>query len=349
MGVKRILLARLGMLLLLVSGAPQADIVSDLHSAQVPVAEQSSRALATGAGRALAQVLVKVSGSFELLENSAVQDQLKNARGQVQQYAYLRDANGIEGLSARFEFDSGYITQLVASAGAPLWTANRPLVLAWVVLESPEGRQFVSWEATPERAQALTLAFSRRGVPVQLPLFDLADTAVSVDDVWLRDATIMQAASARYDVENIAVGRMTLLSNDALIGDWTYFYLDERSDRAVNASNTEGFMEEGVGLVAQKMAARYAVAATGESAGNVRMSVAGVYSYADYAGIVNWLQSLELIEYANVERIFQDRIDLRLQANADAAQLAAIIELNSRLQRVENGQFPTQLSYQWLN
>ena len=60
------------------------------------------------------------------------------------------------------------------------------------------------------------------------------------------------------------------------------------------------------------------------------MSVAGVNNYADYAAIVAWLESLELVEYANVTRIVDDKIELRVLAQADAGQLAAIIELNER-------------------
>ncbi len=51
--------------------------------------------------------------------------------------------------------------------------------------------------------------FSRRGVPVQLPVFDLADTtAVSPEDAWRLDATVLQAASVRYNVGNVVAGRL---------------------------------------------------------------------------------------------------------------------------------------------
>ena len=77
-------------------------------------------------------------------------------------------------------------------------------------------------------------------------------------------------------------------------------------------------------------------------------------AYADYAAIVSWLESLELVEAADVERVSADHIELRLRAQADAEQLATIIELNKRLEPlpvtpiVQPGMDPApRLSYQW--
>ncbi|RLA51228.1 MAG: hypothetical protein DRQ98_11820, partial [Gammaproteobacteria bacterium] len=104
---------------------------------------------------------------------------------------------------------------------------------------------------------------------------------------------------------------------------------------------------EGVSIVAEEMSARYAVSASGTDDSSVSMSVVGVFSYADYAGIVSWLEGLELIEHANIEYIQGDRVELRLHAQADAGQLAAIIELNERLVPLPPTDPSDQLSYQW--
>lgn len=348
------MLNRMLWLLLLVTVAARADIVRDLHSAQVPVADQSSQALASASRTALAEVLVKVSGSRNVLDNPAIRAALADARSHVQQYAYSR-GDGPDGeLSARFEFDGSFVTRLVTQAGAPLWTANRPPVLVWMVVEDPGGRYFVNRDSAPELSEQLLAEFSRRGVPVQLPLFDLADTAaISPEDAWRLDTTALQAASARYDVRDIVAGRLTARASGNSVGDWRYLYKGDRVDRPVNAPDTQTFVREGVGMVADEMAARYAVAATATDGGGVSMSVTGVFSYADYAAIVSWLEGLELIEHANVERIQGNRLELRLQARADAAQLATIIELNDKLEPVPvpvpAGAASSQLSYQWRN
>lgn len=339
--------AALGLAFLL-SALCRAEVVRDLYSAQVPVADRSSQALASGARDALAEVLVKVSGSEEALDNPAVQDALPDARSLVQQYAFLREEGAGGGLSARFEFDGSYITRLVTSAGLPLWTANRPRVLVWAVVDRDGARQFVSPETSPQLADELLAEFDRRGVPAQLPLFDLADTtAISVEQAWDLQVEAVLAASTRYDVDNILFGRVVALSTGRWVGDWSYVHQRDRLDRAIQVPESRGFARAGAGLVAESMAARYAVAAKGEVADVVSMTVAGVQGFADYDAIVTWLEGLELITHANVQRIFGDRIELGLVTQADPAQLAPIIELNARLiaQPAAGG----RLDYLWQN
>ena len=332
--------------------ATRAEIVKNLYSAQVPVADQSAAALASASRDALAEVLVKVSGSVDALQYGSIKAALGEARSHVQQYAYVREKDPEASLAARFEFDDAYITGLVTDAGAPLWTANRPLVLVWMVLEDEGGRYFVNWDTAPELSEQLLAAFSRRGVPVQLPLFDLADSAaLAPEQVWRLSESALQAASARYDAQEIMAGRLAVGSTGNAIGNWSYFSAGGRIDRSISAADAESFVREGVAVVAEKMSERYAIAPSAAGTDGVSMAVTGVSRYADYAGIVSWLESLELIEHANVERVQGDRIELRLYAQAGAAQLTPIIELNKRLQPLPlpPAASGSQLNYQWQN
>jgi hypothetical protein len=322
-----------------------------MYSAQVPVADQSSAELVRASRLGLSEVLVKVCGSVEVLGNPLVKEALGGARDRLQRYAYSRDADAQGSLLVTMLFDSAYVTQLVIEAGLPLWTANRPLVLLWLVQEDSGGRQYVNVETAPALVTSLRGEFSRRGVPLQLPLYDLADTAaLSPNQAWSLDGAGLLAASARYNLENVLAGRFARLSTGKVAGEWVYLREDERITRSVTAENEEGFLREGAALVAEAMAARYAVAATAND-GGLTMSVSGVIGYADYAAIVAWLEGLELVERANIEKIEGDAILLRLQAQADAAQLATIIELNKRLVQlpdVISGPARTaELNYQW--
>ena len=332
--------------LLLLSCVASAEVVKDLHSATVPVTDQSSAALASASQDALAEALVKVSGSEDTLQQADIQAALPQARSHVQQYAYaIGEGNS---LLARFEFNEAVIANLLTEAGAPLWTANRPPVLAWVVIETPAGRQFLGPETDPVLATELLAAFSRRGVPARLPLFDLADaSALSTGVAWRQDADALQAAPARYGVNNILAGRVVALSTGSWAGDWAYLSERNRIDRSVTADSAEGFMQSGVAMVAEDMASRYAVQPTRVVGGDIIMSVTGVNSYADYAGVVSWLEGLELIDHANIERISADQIQLRLVAQAGSSQLASIIELNQSLVPLPVPQREGELAYRW--
>lgn len=326
----------------------RATVVSDLYEASVPVEQRSDAALSEAARRALSQVFVKVSGSKAVLSYPDVSAALGKARSYVQQYAFVVDDGN---LLARFEFDAAIVSRIVTDAGAPLWTANRPEVLLWLVVDTAQGRRFITAENDPEQVALLREAFNQRGVPVRLPLFDLTDTAaLTPDQAWSQSSTALRAASARYGVSEILGGRAAALSTGNWVGDWTYLTDTYRLDRSITASDDAAFVRDGVAIVAEDMASRYAVAAKGsQSSGGVMMVVQGVRSYGDYAGIVSWLEGLELIKHANVEQIRGDQIELRLIAQADAGQLSSIIELNDRLVPVPQVANPDRLAYQWRN
>jgi hypothetical protein len=330
------------------AGSALADVVADLYSATVPVADQSSQALATAAKEAMAEVLVKISGTRDVLQSPAVSAALGDARNQVQQYAYVQGKPPAAPLSLSFEFSGPYVTELVSQSGSPLWTVNRPRVLAWVVVEDEQGRRFVSQDGAPQEAQWLLEEFSRRGVPVQLPVFDLTDTAaVSIDDVWALNANTVLAGSARYNVQDVLVGRLAKSSGGQSFGDWSYLRQNEQVNRSVTVSDVQAFMRNGVNIVATDMVSRYAVAPTTGAGGGVRLSIAGITTYADYAALVSWLEKLEMVDYANVEQVQGERVDFLVQAKVDTTQLAAIVALNNRLVPLPVAGEGAQLNYQW--
>jgi len=336
------------LLMPLIAAPGWSAVVSNLYEASVPVTQRSDAALSEAARRALSQVFVKVSGSDAVLSYPEVSTALGKARSYVQQYAYVVDDDGLQ---ARFEFDAAVVSGIVTDAGAPLWTANRPEVLLWLVVDTEQGRRFVTADSDPEQVALLREAFNQRGVPVRLPLYDLTDSAaLTPDQAWSQSSDALRAASARYDVSEILGGRAAALSTGGWVGDWTYLTEEYRLDRSITAADNTVFIRDGVAIVAEDMASRYAVAAKrSQSSGGGMMVVDGVRSYSDYASIVSWLEGLELIKHANVEQISGEQIELRLIAQADADQLSSIIELNDRLVPVPQVSNPDRLAYQWQN
>ncbi len=337
--------------LLVFTGPVRAELIRDMYSAEVAVADQSSAELVRASRLGLSEVLVKVSGNAEVLGNPVIKEALGGAREHIQRYAYSRNPASGGALQVKVLFDSSYITQTVIAAELPLWTANRPVVLLWLVEEDTGRRQYVNGETAPGLVAALSAEFSRRGVPVQLPLYDLSDSAaLGTSQAWSLDSTALLEASARYHLENILAGRLARLANGQVAGEWVYLREDERVARPLTAENEEDFLRQGVALAADAMSARYAVAATTND-GGLTLSVTGVTGYTDYAAIVAWLEGLELVEHANIETVQGDTILLRLQAQADAARLATLIELNKRLIPLPDVPPGTvgaaELNYQW--
>jgi uncharacterized protein len=327
----------------------RAETVENLYAGVVEAQGRSNSALNTASREALAQVLVKVSGSPQVLADPTIQASLGQARNLVLQYAYLEAGDG-SGVPVRFEFDGESVTKIITDAGVPLWTANRPVVLVWLVSETELGPQFVSPDSDPQMTSELLAAFGRRGVPLQLPLFDLADTAaLRPDEVWRISEPAVEVASRRYGHEDVLIGRVSVVNDETWIGGWSYLDGRRRLDANVAGAALPQFMDAGVNLVADTMAARYAVAPTLGLEGGISMSVAGVNSYGDYAAVIALLESVELVESVRVVGVQGDRLRLRLAAQVDPGQLAGIFRLNENLQETPGADQRDQLSYQWQN
>lgn len=326
-----------------------AAVVPDLYTAQVAVEDRGTEALAKGAQAALAQVLVKVSGSDGVLQSNAVNQAMRSARARVQTYSYV-DAVAGDQPQVRIEFDADYVTQLVRQAGAPLWTANRPAVLGWVVVQEDNRRRFLNADTDPVLAEQVVAAFSRRGLVLQLPLHDLKDAAaLRASDAWNRNSTLIKAASERYSVDNVVIARVSPQPDDRYRVDWRYYFGEETLASSGQVGTVASAFQPGADLVADSMASRYAVAPSSGEPQTVHMLVSGVFEYADYAGIIRWVRSLEPIAAADIDRVQGDRLTLRLSTRAQPQSLRNIIELNEKLIPAQGLDSTVALSYRWRN
>lgn len=334
--------------LLVLASSVNAALVQDLYSARAPVVDMSTKARDQAAGQALARVFVKVSGSDAVLRHEAVQEALKQAGSHLMQYAYHSRSAGSRELEA--VFDDKWVNSIIAAANAPLWTANRPAVLTWLVLEQGGERDFVDDGDRREQLIGLKKAFSQRGLPLQLPLMDLQDSAaLSTEQAWRFNDSVLRQASARYGVDDILVGRFNQQASGQWVGDWAYLSQKGRSERRVRGDSFEEVASLGAAQVAQALSSRYAVTLTEAGAGAVTLHVSGIHRYADYAKVVQLLERIELIEQVNVRRVFEDVVTLSLSTQATARQLTSLIELNRQLMPMAGASVEGELSYQWTN
>ena len=329
-----------------------AVVVDNLHQALVEVEDHGNRQLQRATRQGLAQVFVKVSGEPAVLEIDAVRSALDRSQRFMQRYRYIRTEDG--GLRLQVDFDPQLVNELLRDAGAPLWTANRPPVLVWLVADEGSRRQTVTRGSHPQLFDAIEEQLARRGVPAVYPLYDLQDTvALSVHDLWQQDQLAIARASQRYGVADILVGRVTALPGERWMGDWLYLREDDAASASFYGEETAAFSTAAVDLVADQMAARYAVAAGGGSGESVLVRVDALGAYPDYRAVLQYFEGIELVDAAWPAYVEGDSVVFRLSAQAEPEQLHRIIALDRRLLReespepLERGPLNQALAYRW--
>ena len=335
--------------------AAVAGRVDDLYKGREAVAEQSSATLRRGAASALEQVFVRVSGQGQLPQSSALSEALASPEPFLTRYSYRRESSdGEERLWLDMKFSPRQVNAVLQSAGLPVWSANRPTVLLWLVVDTPEGRSFLGSGSHPDLEEALQDAVARRGLALQLPLFDLIDAGnLSAQALWQMPEGRVREASQRYAPPFILMGRASQLSTGQWLASWAL--LDEQSGERFDTQSQQdsGFLAAAVDRVADVQARRYAVNSVAGAGGRTLIHVSGLTRFDDYAQMVSYLESLAVIEHANAAWAFGEELVLELVLKDDMDKVERYLQLDGRLRRAAEGigrsrsPLATQGNYIW--
>lgn len=168
-------------LVLLAAPAASAEGAGDLYRVTVFVTGQGEETRGPALEKALAAVLVKVSGDPRLADAPAAAALAPEAAGAVSGFTYRDLMAGIpvhdeQGSRDRpydltVDFDTAAIDALLARVGEAPWPAPRPELLAVVKVENGSTRFFLAadgWEGRDMR-EAMDAAAAQYGMPVVLP------------------------------------------------------------------------------------------------------------------------------------------------------------------------------------
>ncbi|MEZ5561955.1 MAG: DUF2066 domain-containing protein [Gammaproteobacteria bacterium] len=306
----RKLLALLAGLLLQAQGF--AATVPDLYVAQVPVTETSSAGLDDAFSRALAEVLVKLTGRRDPLANPAVRAAIGSATVLVSQYQLA------DGGSLRVQFDPPALRRRLDTANLPVWADERPVTLVMLVgLSAPMDAAGVPVPgALASEGQLVLDTAASRGLPVALSL-----SPEGAPDAGGDGLELARAEAARLGTDLILVGQRAPVSGTAA---WRWTLLDDNG-----RSEWQGDAAQGVHQLADQLAARYAVAAAASS--RLRLEVLGVNSFADYGRLQDHLRSVGVIETSDIASLRGDSIVYELTVRGGASQLRDALALKAVL------------------
>jgi hypothetical protein len=342
-----------------------AVAVEGLYSATVEVADQSSAQRQKGFSRALAGVLIKTTGTKDIAVRPGVSQALAQASNYMVKYAYLPQpqpqfqpispsvsesaeskplsseraeiAQTPPGFPLSVQFAKATVDELMRTLDLPIWPANRPQILVWVVEQTASGYRFVD---TGDLHQALQSSFQRRGLPFQLPLYDLGDQlALSSLAAWSLNQQQLQEAAKRYGVDHWLVLRYSQLSSGGVRGSW---YLagrkgDFAGDRALlntlQAASSDEFLSASVDQVTDRFAQQMAYFADTE-ADLFRLVVENIGSFAAFTQLNSFLGGLEIVNSVKVRSIEGDTLVLDLATEGESRVLLRALNKEPRLSRV---------------
>ena len=252
-------------------------------------------------------------------------------------------------------FQAEAIKELLRQAGAPFWQANRPGVLVWLVEQKNDQRRMINAEIAPGIYQALNEGAKARGVPLIQPLLDLEESSqIAATDIWNLSVPTINMASSRYDNGAVLVGKFSQAYDKSWFGQWMLLYKGERQVQQYRGDELADYFTQGSDMVADRLAADYAVAANqARLSNNLTIKFSGIKKPADYLALSEYLRQVPALKTIQLSHIDGEHCYFSLDGSDDVAQVSALIELNKRL--VPAGQsgrtdfLSNQLHYQWLD
>ena len=325
--------------------------VENLYSADVYVTSQDDNQLASGAEAGLLQVLIRVSGTNRVQENSLIKTALKNPHLYYNQYSFQSTDREFQigdqivpARILRLNFEPSAIARLLREGGFSVWGSNRPSVLLWLAINDDQDRRIISEADGSEVNEAINTMSRQRGLPILYPLLDIEDR-LSTAEVWGAFRGRIDQASVRYNPDCVLSGRVYQTETGQWAGNWSY-RIDNKWEIFNNVSNSAPELVSGViDKLSDALASRYAI---DSSKGFVELRVEAIDSLADYADITQYLQSLAPVLDIFVAEVSSNEVLFRLGTEGRIEQLIEIIELDEKMMLINSTDQQSKLHYRWL-
>ncbi len=325
----RLVLATMLVGLMAMAAPASAVPVTGLYNADVPVESSSAAALQQGYAEGLRQVMVRVSGSRNVLQLDGIDKVLAEAESLLQGYQVGSEAGQSR---LRMGFGAVGVNRALASLGAPVWGANRPLTLAWVAVEDRGNRSLLTRTgAGADWRNAFLAAATVRGLPIEFPSENLSENRALMSDLWGQFVGRIEKASEDVSYDVLALVRVSRSGGQWRAG-WVVDGMGmDAAERSVTAASPEDLAQAIVDQWAEQYASRYAVAA-GEVGDSPKVDVVfeGVSTLADYGRINKVLEGLTPVVSVSATRIRGERLTARIAFTGELEQLKEYIALDPR-------------------
>ena len=316
--------------------------VSSLYSAQVPLDQKQKDPRARAYETALADVLLRVSGSELALDAEMIELLFPNPASYVVQFRPAADD------TLFVSFDGDAIERVLRRSGQTVWGGDRPLTLIWLAVDWGQGKREIIGADDAQRARGAARSIDRnrllrqrildiaerRGLPVVFPLLDTTDLqSVSFSDIWGGFDDALLAASKRYEANSVLVGRIRPGSGQR--NRWSYYFGDD-------LRSWNGDPEFVVGLVADLLGAEFAIGGNARVE-SIDLTVAGISTVGAYGAVQKLLSEINVIESYSIMQVNGDEIHYRVEAFGGAKRLGRALRFHGLIEQngFDGSRFPT--------
>ncbi|MCD6040061.1 MAG: hypothetical protein K0S27_1461 [Gammaproteobacteria bacterium] len=342
----------LNLFLLLMTLPALAMKVDSLYKSTVPVTTQGATERSHAVQEALSQVLIKVSGSTQILSSSNLKARLGTADTLIQQMGYITPPSNKNRVPYLLEvqFDPMGIHQWLRDAGIAEWDQNRPLIIAWIAYEAPgHPSEIVNNDLTPEIATLFKQNAEQYGLPLILPLMDMTDFhQISTTDVIDGTLANLTNAAKRYASDAMLIGQVTQASH-SLVSRWKLVLGDQQWEWNLAGQSIADIAPPLMTHIMTTLATRFAIITTNTIQKDLLLKVTGITHYPDFAQLTRYLTHLPPVANVEIIKISPDNdVILKVSLRSNQESFIQALSVGQRLIKTSpTTSSNTMVVYQW--
>jgi hypothetical protein len=227
-----------------------AEPVVGLYQVREELVSQESTLRDAGLQQAFATLVQRLTGQKTAIQAPQLAAYQADPQALISRYGY-------DGNTLIVNFDPQSVQSALRSAHLPLWGSNRPLVLAWWLVDDEQGTRLIS--DGQSLATHLQSAAHYYGIPARLPLGDLDEQLLaSAEALSHNDAQAVRQAAERYNADAVLSVHQQA-NGQTLQAQWQLWVGEERQQGQVSADAQKALSEQVFAEVNQRLAERFAI------------------------------------------------------------------------------------------
>lgn len=325
------------LIILFSATAVSAADVSTLYQGQAEVSSQAEQERNELTPTLLRQVVIKVVGDREAVNNADLTAVFADANRYVARYRYQHvnhdgDASTPDQLHVVMNFDRTAILNALERIGLPIWDQNRPEILVWVASDVGGSQRLFSDADRSEWLSLIRYHAKRRGLAIVMPLMDLQDqTQISFSDIWTANNQTLLQASERYGTPIVVSARFR--GNDDALGISWQALLADQSENWQSEGDANTAIAAGIDELADRLGRRFAQVLG--DAKPVQLRVTEVNSFDDYTRLMRYLDQLQGVSEINVQNMQNQQLQLTFNLQGEMDRFKQLLQLGRLLQPTE--------------
>ncbi len=321
------------------AGTAGAVEVPTLYTAEVFLDEKADNPRDDAYRAALVTVLARVTDNALAGNDEAIDELFPAPAAWVTQFRPGEDDTLV------VSFDGESLEQVLRNNGYTVWGSDRPLTLIWMAVDWGQGEREIVAAGEPERSAAQSRSIDRnrllrermleiaelRGLPIAFPLLDTTDLQeVTFSDIWGGFDERILAASERYEVNSVLIGRIRATTTDS--NRWTYYFGGQEQVWS-------GPAEAVVSRIADTLSAEFAVGGN-EPLERLALNIAGVETLDAYGDLQKKLDNVAVIEGFRVVEVAGDTVTYDVDVRGGASRLRRALGFAGLIEQQDPGLTP---------